>query len=159
MAGIDWNAMTQLLGNRQHGGPLGFPANGPSQPPVTLPALSVVLVDGRSGADAYPLPPNCPGVPLFDKGTGSLYIKSTDAYNNATIVEFEPPVVKQTEADKQKAMMVQMDERMGRLEAAIAQLINNGGAQNGNESNTGSAKSGKHSNGGRGSNQPNDNNT
>ena len=127
-SGINWNALTQLAQNRMQQS-LQPPMPAIQQP--QLPLLGVIFVDnGRKGVDDYPLPPNCQGVPLFDRNTGELYIKSTDAYGNASVVEFEAPVPKQTEADKQKAILVSMDERMSRLEAAIAGLVE-GGNQNG----------------------------
>lgn len=129
--GINWNALTNLAQNRIQNGlmqSLQPPANLAPQP--QLPLLGVIFVDGRSGVDAYPVPPNCQGVPLFDRETGELYIKSTDAYGNPTVAEFEAPKPKQSESDKQKAILVSMDERMSRLEAAIAGLVE-GGGQNG----------------------------
>lgn len=158
MAGIDWSMFQQLAGGNRGQGVMPTLPSIQSQP-VQLPVLSVIFVDGREGADAYPLPPSCQGVPLFDKNTGALYIKSTDAYNNPKVVEYEPPIVKRTEEDKQKEMMVAMDERMSRMEAMMAQFMN-GGGNNGNEPNNGSFKQGKHN--GRGSGGPNqspDNNT
>ena len=122
--GINWNALTQLAQNR-----LQMAAQ-PSMPQPQLPQLAVIFVEGRAGVDAYPLPPNCQGVPLFDQATGELYIKSTDAYGNPKVVEFEAPKPKQTESDIQKAMLVSMDERMTRLEDAIAKLAE-GGSHNG----------------------------
>ena len=129
--GINWNALTNLAQNRiQNSLMQGLqpPTNFAPQP--QLPLLGVIFVDGRNGVDAYPVPPNCQGVPLFDRETGELYIKSTDAYGNPTVAEFEAPKPKQTESDKQKAILVSMDERMSRLEAAIAGLVE-GGGQNG----------------------------
>lgn len=126
--GINWNALTNLAQNRMLQS-LQPPANLAPQP--QLPLLGVIFVDnGRKGVDDYPLPPNCQGVPLFDRETGELYIKSTDAYGNPSVAEFEAPKPKQSESDKQKAILVSMDERMSRLEAAIAGLVE-GGGQNG----------------------------
>ena len=129
MNGINWAALQNF--NRGN--------NGPQLPQPQLPVLSVVFVDGRKGVDEYPIPPNCQGIPLFDRETGALFIKSSDAYSNATVVEYEPPVPKKTEADIQKAMLVSMDERMNRLETAINSLIN-GGVQNGGQSNSSSTE-------------------
>ena len=135
--GINWEMLNRLTG-RNNPGYETAPAA------VQLPVLSVVLVDGRSGADAYPVPPNCQGVPLFDRETGALYIKSSDAYGVPRVVEFEPPVPKQTESDIQKAMLVKMDERMNRMEEAFAKLLD-GGVQNGAKSDTSSSRSTKNS--------------
>lgn len=123
--GINWNAVQQLTQNRMQ------QVLQPSTvPQAVLPALAVIFVKGRKGVDEFAIPPNCSGVPLFDEVTGELYIKSSDAYGNCKVVEFEPPVPKQTEADKQKALLVSMDERMTRLEDAIAKLVE-GGNNNG----------------------------
>lgn len=123
-SGLNWNTLTQLAQNRM------MQMNQPMMPQPQLPALGVIFVDGRAGVDNFPLPPNCEGVPLFDRTTGELYIKATDAYGNAKVTEYEAPIVKKTEADVQKAMLVAMDERMNRIEDAIAKLVQ-GGDQNG----------------------------
>lgn len=140
--GINWNYLAQMAQNRLQMA---------TQPPITqpqLPQLSVIFVDGREGAEAYPLPPNCEGVPLFDRVNGALYIKSTDAYNKPTLVEYEPPVPKKSESDVQKELLVKMDERMTKIEktqeqinAALQTIM--GGAQNGREPDNGSFKKGK----------------
>ena len=135
--GINWEMLNRLTGRNNP----GFEA---APAAVQLPVLSVVLVDGRAGADAYPLPPNCQGVPLFDRESGALYIKSTDAYGTPRVVEFEPPIQKQTEADIQKAMLVKMDERMNRIEDAFAKLLD-GGVSNGTKSDTGGSRAAKNS--------------
>ena len=132
--GINWaNIAQQMVQNRMQ-------MAQPIVPQPQLPALGVIFVDGRAGADAYPLPANCDGVPLFDRETGTLYIKSTDAYNKATITEFEPPVPKQTEADIQKAMLVKMDERMTKIESALDTILNGGVQNGGKEPNNGGSK-------------------
>lgn len=137
--GINWQALQQMTQNRMQ--QLLQPSV--INQPVVLPALSVIFVNGRQGVDDFAVPPNCQGVPLFDQATGELYIKSSDGYGNCKVIEFEAPIPKQTEADKQKALMVSMDERMTRLETAIAKLVEGGNSNV--ESDTGSPEPAKRS--------------
>lgn len=126
-SGLNWNTLTQLAQNRM------MQMNQPMMPQPQLPALGVIFVDGRAGVDSFPLPPNCEGVPLFDRITGELYVKATDAYGNAKVTEYEAPIVKKSEADVQKDMkdmLVAMNERMNRIEDIIEKLVQ-GGDQNG----------------------------
>ena len=116
--------------------PNGFttPQVTPQMPVVPqLPILSIVYVEnGRQGAIDYPTPPNCPGIPLFDAHSNTLFIKSTDSYGNvAQLLEYEVNV-KKSEADKQNEAMALINSRIDRLE----EMIQNGRSKPNNDGST-----------------------
>lgn len=119
MDGINWNGLNNM--NRTMPGntiqPQPIPM--PTQPQVQLPLLSVIYVDGRQGAVDFPTPPNCPGIPIFDRNSPTLFVKTTDSYGNMTaLLEFDM-TPKKSPADQQNEAMAAFDERLKRIEEAI----------------------------------------
>jgi hypothetical protein len=129
MDGIQWNPLSANNILRQSG-PVPQPTI-PVTPPIQLPILSVVYVDGRQGAVDYPTPANCPGIPLFDKNSNIMYVKVTDNYGNlANLLEFDM-IPRKSQIDKQNEAMTNINARLDRLEEmitnAMATKSNNGG--------------------------------
>lgn len=95
----------------------------PINPPIQLPILSVVYVDGRQGALDYPTPPNCPGIPLFDKNSNVMFVKVTDSYGNlSNLLEFDM-TPRKSEIDKQNEAMTNINARLDRLEEMITNAM------------------------------------
>lgn len=118
MNGIDWSGTNVMRQNGLLNTGTPMPQITPSVP--QLPILSVIYVEnGRQGAIDYPTPPNCPGIPIFDKYSNTLFIKSTDSYGNvAQLLEYEVNP-KKSEADKQNEILSAIVARMDRIEEMV----------------------------------------
>lgn len=119
MDGINWNGLNNLSRTMPANTIQPQPIQMPAQPQVQLPLLSVIYVDGRQGAVDFPTPPNCPGIPIFDRNSPTLFVKTTDSYGNMTaLLEFDM-TQKKSQADQQNEAMAAFDERLKRIEEAI----------------------------------------
>lgn len=119
MEGINWNNNY----GRQNG-QLTPPVSMPALPMSQLPQLGVEYVKGRQGVIDFPTPPNCPGIPLFDSESSTLFIKSTDGYGNPSILEFDV-TLRKTQAEIQNDAMAAMNARMDRLEEMLTNALSN----------------------------------
>lgn len=119
MDGINWNGLNNLSRTMPANTIQPQPIQMPTQPQVQLPLLSVIYVDGRQGAIDFPTPPNCPGIPIFDRNSPTLFVKTTDSYGNmSALLEFDM-TQKKSPADQQNEAMAAFDERLKRIEEAI----------------------------------------
>lgn len=119
MDGINWNGINNMNRTMPANTIQPQPIQMPTQPQVQLPLLSVIYVDGYQGAMDFPTPPNCPGIPIFDRNSPTLFIKTTDSYGNVTaLLEFDT-TPRKSRADQQNEAMAAFDERLKRIEEAI----------------------------------------
>ena len=119
MDGINWNGLNNMNRTMPANTIQPQPIQIPTQPQVQLPLLSVIYVDGHQGAVDFPTPPNCPGIPIFDRNSPTLFVKATDSYGNmTTLLEFDMSL-KKSQADQQNEAMAAFDERLKRIEEAI----------------------------------------
>lgn len=118
--GINWNNNF----GRQNGPITVPPVNMPTQPTPQLPQLGVEYVKGRQGAMDFPCPPNCQGIPLFDTDSSTLFVKSTDGYGNASLLEFDV-TLRKTDVERQNEAMSAMNARMDRLEEMLTNALSN----------------------------------
>lgn len=88
------------------------------QPTITQPVNGLVSVTGIEGAKAYQLPPNS-SMPLFDRDSDMLYVKSTDAAGYPTLkaFRFEP-----VEAQEQPSQDYVTREDFDALTARVEEL-------------------------------------
>lgn len=119
MDGINWNGLNMNRYSTLPNTPTVPQPIQPTQPQAQLPLLSVIYVDGRQGAIDFPTPSNCPGIPLFDRNSPTLFVKTTDSYGNITsLLEFDT-LPRKSLVDQQNEAMIAFDERLKRIEEAI----------------------------------------
>lgn len=85
------------------------PMNWNYQPSSVQPVNGLVSVTGMEGAKAYQLPPNS-AMPLFDKDSDVLYLKTTDSAGYPTIKMFAFQPVEQADESPAKAEFVSRTE-------------------------------------------------
>lgn len=120
MDGINWS---NNFGRSN--GPINLPTiNTTQQIQAQLPQLGVVYAKGRQGAMDFPCPPNCPGIPIFDSESPTLFVKSTDGYGNASLLEFDV-TLRKSQADIQNEAMSAMNARMDKIEEMLTNALSN----------------------------------
>lgn len=90
------------------------------QQPMQQPVSGLVSVTGIEGAKAYQLPPNS-SMPLFDKDSDTLYVKTTDGAGFPTIRAFRFEPMEQEQAPQADYVpRTEFDALVAKVEALSA---------------------------------------